>query len=226
MLIRLILFLIVAAGVTVYIRYARSKRLDRAGGLDVFEVERLLKLAERAPRLKEAMVLRVSIVEATPSAERRAVSARVDGVLRRLARQERLRDRVLETLAATDQAALRRQLAAAEADAEAAAADEVRAASKRALAQQLSTQLAQLTELHRREDDLDEVNHRLLLELRNLHLALLNASSSEVALESQGVASALSQLEETSEAVRQKTSADAEVERLLKAAASSQRLQA
>jgi hypothetical protein len=211
MLIRLMLFLLVVTGVAVLARYVRSKRLDRAGGLDVFEVERLMKLAGDAPRLKEAMVLRVGIVEATPEAERRDMSARVDGVLRRLARQEVLRDRVVKTLAATDKASLELQIAETEAE------------GKTALAKQLSTQLAQLRELHQREDELDEVNHRLLVELRNLHLALLNASSSEVALESQGVTSALAQLEETSDSVRQKTSADAEVERLLKAAASSQR---
>lgn len=211
MLFRLILFLAVAAGVAIFVRYTRAKQLNRSGGLDVFEIERLMKLAGDSQRLKEAMVLRVSIVEATPPSEKKAISARVDGVLRRLAQQEILRGRVVKTLATTDKAALELQIAEAEADA------------KTALAKQLSTQLTQLRELHVREDELDDVNHRLLVELRNLHLALLNASSSEVALESQGVSSALAQLEETSESVRQKTSADAEVERLLKAAVSSQR---
>ncbi len=61
MLIRLVLFLVVAGfgGLFAY-RFLRSKSLSRSGGLDVFEIERLMKLAEGSQRLKGAMMLRVN----------------------------------------------------------------------------------------------------------------------------------------------------------------------
>jgi len=218
MLIRLVLFLVVAGfgGLFAY-RFLRSKSLSRSGGLDVFEIERLMKLAEGSQRLKGAMMLRVNIVEAAPSADKKSVSTKVDGALRRLAQVEVLRQRVRKTLGASDQDKIRGQLAQAETEAQ--NLDPERAEGKQRLAQQLQTQLEQLKQLHLREDELDESGHRLMVEMNNLHLALLNASSSEASAETGTVASALNQLEETSEAFRQKTSADEEVERLLKDAA-------
>lgn len=217
MLIRLVLFLIVVGfgGLFAY-RFLRSKSLAGSGGLDVFEIERLMKLAQGSERLKGAMMLRVNIVEAAPAADKKSVSAKVDGALRRLAQVEVLRQRVRKTLGASDQDKIRGQLAQAESEAQ--NLDPERAEGKQRLAQQLQTQLDQLKQLHLREDELDESGHRLMVEMNNLHLALLNASSSEASAGTGTVASALNQLEETSEAFRQKTSADEEVERLLKEA--------
>ena len=82
-----------------------------------------------------------------------------------------------------------------------------------------------LRQLHLREDELDEAADRLMVEMKNLHLALLNASSSEASSDSGAVASALTQLEETAEGYRQQTSAEEEVEQLLKAARANQSLQ-
>lgn len=223
MLIRLVVFLLLlGVGGLLAFRFTKAKSLNRSGGLDMFEIERLMKLSDGSQRIKGAMMLRVNIVEAASASDKKTVAARVDGALRRLAHVEVLRQRVRETLAASDQAQIRGLIV--EANEEVDKAGPMRAEGKRKLAHQLQTQLDQLKELHLREDELDEAGHRLMLEMNNLHLALLNASSSEASAETGSVASALDQLEETSEGFRQKTSADEEVERLLKAASASRAL--
>lgn len=223
MLIRLFLFvLIFGVGGFVAYRFKNARSLSGKGGLDVFEIERLMKLASGSERIRTAMMLRVNIVETAPTDDKKSVSFKVDGALRRLASLEVLRKRVQKTLAGADRAKIAEEVAKAQAGAETAEANRVD--GKQKLVEQLETQLEQLKQLHLREDELDEAGHRLMLEMNNLQLALLNASSAEASAATGAVASALDQLEETAEGVRQKTSANQEVERLLKAAAASRQL--
>lgn len=222
MLIRLILFVFVIVGVIAAVRFVRSKRLDRTGGLDVFEIERLMKIAKGSQRLEQAMALRVHIVEAAPADDKKAVSAKVDTALRRLAHIEVLRERVKKALQQQDKRALSERASSLRDEAD--EAEPERAEAKRQLASQLDTQVEQLDQLYLRDDELDESADRLMLEMNNLHLALLNATSSEASSSSGSVAGALRTLEETSESFRAQTSAEQEVERLLVAAQKSRQL--
>lgn len=216
MLIRLILFLALFAGAFAVFRFLKAKRLDRSGGLDVFEIERLMKIANGSQRMKQAMALRLNVVGAAPTAEKKAISAKVDGALRRLAHIEQLRQKVKKALESADRRALEGRAALLRE--EAAATEGERAEAKLELAAKVDTQVEQLKQLYLRDDELDEAADRVMLEMNNLHLALLNASSSEASSDTGSVANALAQLEETSEGLRQQTSAEEEVERLLKAA--------
>lgn len=221
MLIRLILFIALIAGGFLAYRFARAKKLDRgSGGLDVFEIERLMKIADGSVRLKQAMALRINVVEAAPDKEKKAISHRVDGALRRLAHIEQLRDRVKKTLQGADKRALSDR--AATLREEAKSAEPERREGKEKLAEQLETQVEQLSQLYLRDDELDEAADRLMLEMKNLQLALLNATSSEASSETGSVATALAQLEETAEGLRQQTSAEEEVEQLLRVAQAQQ----
>lgn len=217
MLLRLILFVLAFGGLGfVGWRWFRGRRLDRSGGLDVFEIERLMKIAKTSQRVQAAMVLRVNIVEAASADEKKSVSAKVDAVLRRLAQQESLRQRVKETLGKFDLGKLKVQLTKAEADAD--GADGERKLLKDGLVRQLKTQIDQIMALYTREDDLDAHAERMMMELKNVHLALLNASSTEAVSDAGSVSQALAHLEETTEELRQQTSAEAEVDRLIRAA--------
>ncbi len=224
MLVRLVLFLIfLGVGGLLAYRFKNARSLSGRGGLDLFEIERLMKLADGSERIRSGMMLRVNIVESAPADDKKSVSFKVDGALRRLANLEVLRGRVIKTLAAADQAKITKELSRAQGEAKDATGN--RADGKHKLVEQLKTQLEQLKQLHLREDELDEAGHRLMLEMNNLQLALLNASSAEASAGTGAVATALDQLEETAEGVRQKTSANQEVERLLKAASGSPQLE-
>lgn len=222
MLVRLILFFVLIAGGFLAYRYLRAKKLSGgSGGLDVFEIERLMKIAGGSERLKEAMTVRLHVVEAAPASEKKSVSAKVDGALRRLAHIEVLRERIRKALAASDKRALDKRVATLRAEAE--AAEPGRVEGKLELARQVETQIEQLEQLYLRDDELDEVAHRLLAEMKNLHLALLNSSSAEASGHTGQVADALAQLEESAEGYRAQTQAEEEIDRLLKAEASQRR---
>lgn len=220
MLFRLILLIIAVMLIYGGVRYWRSRRMLESGGLNVFEIDRMTKIAERSPLLKTAMMLRVNVVEASSVEDKKALGDRVDGVIRRLARQEDLKAKISKALAEHDDDVMERRVEEARRELEQAQTDDEREA-RRHLVAQLETQKEQLEQLRNRARELDALSNRIVLELRNLHLALLNASSSEAADSTNGtVQSVLNHLEEAGEELRQKAHAEDEVRKLIRATSS------
>lgn len=214
MLFRLMLVLLVVAGAAWL--WWRLKK-PTAGGLNVLELREILQLAKGSQRLEAAVLLRVNIVEAATAEEKASMTQRVDDVVRRLARQENLHQKIKGVLAENDpdnliraQDELRGRLARTPGPEEKVILEDKLAA--------LHTQEEQLGRLKKRLSELDDAADRAVLELKNLHLALLEASSVEAAASGDRVTSALGHLEEASESLRQKAQADDEVDRLLRAA--------
>lgn len=217
MLARLILFLVAGLAIYLGVRWFRARKLIGAGGLNVIELNALMKLAKRAPRLDAALKMRVVIVDAAAPDARQRVAARVDDAIRRLAKQEELASKIAGALEGIDRKALDAKIDDARVEAE-TATDLDRREKERERLRGLETQAEQAERLTARRSDLQSGAERILVELRNLHLAMLDASSSEAALESEPVKHALSELEDASERLRQEATADEEVNRLLKAA--------
>ncbi len=217
MLPRLILFLIAGLAIYVGIRWFRARKLLGSGGLNVIELNELMKLAKRAPRLDAALKMRVLIVDTAAPEARERVARRVDDALRRLAKQEELTQKIASALEGIDRKKLDAQIDDARVEAE-TSSDLDRREKERERLRGLETQAEQAERLTTRRADLQSGAERILVELRNLHLAMLDASSSEAALESEPVKHALSELEDTSERLRQEATADEEVNRMLRAA--------
>lgn len=217
MLFRVVLFLIVLFVGFSGLKWWRARKLIGSGGLNVVELGALMKLAKRAPRLDAALKLRVLIVETAAPDDRRVVAKRVDDVVRRLAKQEELAEKIHAALAGIDQKKLAAQIDDARVEAETASEPDERDRQRERL-RGLVTQAEQAEKLTLRRRDLDSGADRILVELRNLQLAMLDAKSSEAALSSVPVQHALTELEDVSEGLRQEAAADAEVNRMLRAA--------
>ncbi len=218
MLVRLILFLIVGFAVYAGVRWWRARKLLGSGGLNVIELNEMMKLAKKAPRLDAALKMRVLIVDTAAPDARRRVAERVDDVLRRLANQEQIQRQIRTALEGIDTKRLAAKIDDARVEAE-TATDPERRDKERERLRGLETQAEQAERLAGRQRDLDASAERILVELKNLHLAMLDANSSAAGLESEPVKHALSELEDTSERLRQEASAEDEVNRLLRAAA-------
>ncbi|MEL7370341.1 MAG: hypothetical protein AAFN74_15580 [Myxococcota bacterium] len=216
MLIRLIFFVGMIAGLWSLVTWWRTQRL-LAGperGLSIGEFERLRKLARTHPRLERALQLRVNIVAAGEREQQAELSRQVDGAIRRLGDQLTLRKKIGEALDSIDRDQLSREVAGAKAQ-----AAESENESAGTLAGQLSLQLEQFDRLKDRSKALDEAASRIVLLLGNLNLALLEKASSKAA-EGDKVREVLHSLEEASDDVRRTSDAEAEVARMLHASRS------
>ena len=87
----------------------------------------------------------------------------------------------------------------------------------------MESHLGQLQGLRARLTALEEHSDRLVLEMKNLHLALLEVSSTESTATGSKLDTSLERLAQASEEVRREAQAEAEIDRMLAAARDSQR---
>ena len=212
MLVRLILFIAAIGALWAAVAWWRNiPRLQ--SGMGIGEFERLRKLARTHPRLEQALQLRVNVVQAADEDERAELTRKVDSAVQRLGEQLTLRDRITRTLDGIDRERLAREVAGARAQAADADVDD----PVHALAEQLTVQLEQVDRLGERKKGLDAAADRLLLVLRNLNLALLEAQSTRATEQSDRVRTVLADLEDAGELLRRTTEAEEEVAKVLAA---------
>ncbi len=216
LLIRVMVLALFLVGALFSWRWWKASRMVASGGLSTIEVSRMMKIAGKSKRMEAALLMRTRILGEAERSNMQALSERVDPVLRKLARQVELRQDIATILSELDEDSLERQVRTAGAELTAARdeADRIIAETKK---QQLETQLEHLRALRERRRELEEAGDRIIRELQNLHLALVNASATEAKaqLTSGDVQSSLAQLEEASEALKHRAQAEDEVSQLL-----------
>lgn len=219
LLLRLIILGLFIVAAAIGWRWWRARQLLDSGGLGVIEINEMVKLAQKSKRMEAALLMRTKIVGEAEKANMRALAARVDPVIRKLARQVELREDMGKILEELDEEQLERDVRTAKAEVDSAADDSERVIAE-TKKQQLETQLEQLSKLKRQRKELNAAGDRIIRELQNLHLALVNASATEAKalLDSGDVKESLAQLEEASEEVRRKADAEEEVAALIRKA--------
>lgn len=218
MLPRLILFLLVMFVAYGGFRWWKARKLIGSGGLNVIEMNQLMKLAKRSQRLDAALKMRVLIVDAASEGEKANFAEKVDTAIRRLAKQEELHHKISAALDGIDKKALAAKVDDARVDAEVATDFDERDRKQNEL-RGLETQAEQVDKLEARKQELHDAAEHIMVEIKNLHLALLDASSSKASLENDAVKMALAELEDSAETLRQETAAEEEVNRILRVAA-------
>lgn len=202
MLRTLSLFLFLLIGGAVGLRWVRRRVGGGSGGwssprITRDELRELTRQARRSSPLERALGLRAKITEALEGRRDRAdLGRRVDEAIRRLASQARLRGRITEALES------RGSVPAHDVDEEVSAFEE----------RQVSLQ-----RLAGKAEELDRSLEQGVLELSNLHLALLELSAAEAIEVSGALDEALGELESAGERARQDREAEAEVARFLAA---------
>lgn len=197
------------------------------GKLSKDELRRLEQLAKSEARLGEALGLRREIhrvIEEHPSTESdagAALEARVDAVTRQLLEQSTTRQKVESALRRFDPNAHAEEIL----EAETKLTGTTDPANREALQEtvdKLRRQSEHLERLRGRRDQLENAERQIVVELRNVHLALLDAASSKAGLGDDRVQEIRSSLQEAVETLRQSTDADEELTRALRAAERSQ----
>ena len=206
MLRTLILVGLLVFGIVVAWRWWRTSRLKTPGGLSFSELRKMLLIAEKSQRMEAALMMRAKILGEAQKSNMQELSVRVDPVLRKLARQAEIRDEIAQILTEFDEDRLEKEIRTAEAE---------KAETKR---EQLETQLKHVRSLRKRRAELEEAGDRIVRELQNLHLALVNASATEAKaqLESGDVQSSLLHLEEASNELKNRAQAEDEIATLLR----------
>ena len=206
MLLRLIVGLVLLGFVYSVVRATLFPKKSLPGGrLEKDELTRLRQLAKHSPRVQEALALRDDIhrvIEEHPSSRGESgaeLEARVDAVSRQLLEQTSTRIKVEE--------ALRRF------DANTHAEEILESTLER-----LQSQGEHLERLRRRLEQLEHAEKQIVVELRNVQLALLDAASSKAGLGDERVQEIRVGLAEAAETLRQTTDADEELTRLLRGA--------
>src|SRR5688572_29332727 len=167
MLFRVLVLSLIVMGVVFAWRWWKASKIADTGVLSIAELRRMMKLAEKSKRMEAALTMRVRIMGEAQKSNMQELSMRVDPVLRKLARQAELRDDIAVILTEIDEDRLEKEIRAAEAE---------NAGTKR---EQLETQLKHIRSLKKRRGELEEASDRIVRELQNLHLALINASATE-----------------------------------------------
>lgn len=212
MLVRLILFLFFGGVAFACFRWLMHQRKQALKAPARSELKALPEVAAYSRPMKSALALKTSIAEAIPKSDGGTMEE-VETTLQHLARQEALRRKIDETLDDLRPEDIEVRLARAKRE---APKSEEEILSQQTLIQRLETQAEQLERLTRRAETLKAASEQIVVELRNLHLALLEASASEASLSQNHVQAALSQLRESTESLRHQAEAAQEVEALLR----------
>lgn len=186
--------------------------------LEAGELEELNALAAATDNgsLAEALDLRSKIGELAGARERDLeVAGRIDGVLRQLGRQVRTRARVEETLGEFDEGRMELDMMEARGRLRGAVDEQGRTLATQSM-ERLQSQQSLLDRLHVRLSELDQASRDTALELRNVHLALLDAASSREGLRGAKLAEVRQALGRAGDDVSLRTEAEEEVERLLR----------
>lgn len=165
--------------------------------LDAQTLKKISQRARRSEVLARGLAVRSLIVESLGSRQgsQARLLGRVDTALRKLNAQDELRARLREAVASAGTSP-----PAVDESVEAFEAREV--------------MLARLVE---QEKELLEEGERVVVELENLHLALLDATASEAILDSGRLGEALNEVETRGASARRQREAEAEVARFLAA---------
>lgn len=216
MLVRLILFLFLVFGVVYGVKRLRNapKALDESntGRLTQVEIQEIMHLAKRSDRMEAALITRGKIVE---RAKQSKLVNKVDQVLRKLATQIKLKEEIAETFREMNADELEDKIAEAQFKVQAAKDADTKHHAE-AYLKQLETQDEHLARLKKRRQAINLASERIVNELKNIHLAMLSASSNEASLSSDQLTSAIAHLEEASEDLRRQSEADDEVARMLR----------
>lgn len=192
----LLLFLGGSAAALTWVRSRLRGSASRRRALGSAEIKEMTKEGRRTPQLERALELRRKIADAVggrKDADR--IEERVDDALRRLLEQARLRRRIRDAIGAAP-------------DLDPRVEENVDAFEERQV---------RLSRLEEHGRSLERELERGLLELSNLHLALLDLSA-EASLEDGGaLGEALGELESAGEQARQQREAEAEVARFVAA---------
>jgi len=180
------------------------------------DLARLEGLAGDSPRLAEALSLRGRILELC-APEDDPLRGQVDETVRHLGRQAEARARVARALAGRDPDGLQDDIERARDRLDAAGEDDDRRRRVRQALVALEDRREHLRRLESRGDEVDTAFESLVVELGNLHLALVDAASSRAAAKSGRLAEVRARLHEASEDLVRRTEAEEEVERLLAA---------
>ncbi len=184
--------------------------------LEAGELKGLKALAASNEPLEEALDLRAKISELAGASERDLeVAGRIDGVLRQLGRQIRTRGKVEDTLGEFDEGRMELEMMEARGRLRGAVDEHGRGLAKQSM-ERLQSQQSLLDRLHVRLAELDQASRDTALDLRSVHLSLLDAASSREGLRGARLAEVRDALGRAGDDVALRTAAEEEVERLLR----------
>jgi len=178
------------------------------------ELSRLEGQAVACTPLSKALDLRGRVLELCPL-EDDSVRGQVDEVVRHMGRQADARARVARALTEGDSDQLRDDIERARDRLDAAEDDEDEHRRARQALVALEDRREHLRRLETRGDEIDGAFESLVVELGNLHLALVDAASSRAAAKSGRLAEVRGRLRLASDDLVRRTEAEEEVERLL-----------
>lgn len=221
MLMRLIIIAVaIGLGIMALRRWSKRMASQSIGDLSSGEIEELKAMAAQVKPLAEALRIRGKVHEIllddkTRGAENAAeIGQQVDRAIWQLSRQHLTLDRIRGAVDGLDLGALadaeRRAHEALASAAEPEAREEARRTSERA-----ALQRTQLEQLARRRRELEAGGSQIILDLQNLHLALLDAASSRAGIGSEAVRALRERLGEATRGVATVTQAEEEIERAL-----------
>ena len=179
------------------------------------EIIELGLLAENTPALAEALTLRARIVELALGSGWRSVAAQADEAIRQLGAQAETRRRIEKAVDDLESGRLRRELDASKQLAAGAAGEDDRRAAE-ARSERLEVQIERLQRLSERWGELERASQEIVLELRDVHLALLDAASSKADLGSDTARQMRSRLELITDEMRRSAHSDEDVARILR----------
>lgn len=215
MLFRLILVAVVVGLSVVAFRTWRARAALAGRTLSGEEQARFKALAARADSVEEALALREKIRRVRGGEAATAARDGVEEAVRELALKAELIERLAHTADELEGDASEEEIRAARAEAEAATTDDARelAADRAAV---LERQRSSAAELRKRRDELLRTNERILLSLREVHVALLELEAS--AGSDASPTGVRAKLVEASEELRRRAAAQDEVKAFLDAA--------
>ncbi len=159
---------------------------------------------ESSTHLKKAEALTSKILTVAMAHDRKALEDRIAEVTEELRGQLSVRARILDALNELDPSELEHQLHTAESE---AATEKLK---------RLRAKKMHRTRLNERVQELEGVADRIILDLENLHLALLDASSSQARLSDAQLQELLSPLRQTGQELRHRATAQQELQDLLR----------
>lgn len=215
MLIRLIFGLFLCgAGVFAY-RLWRLRMEQRARIISGRELLQLTEMATHCDPMRDALKIRKKVQELCVLPEAMPVREQVDAAIRELAIKVGLCERLLKTADELEESAPEREIRISRREAEVTEDAEARRHIEERVAV-LERQRASAIELRRRRDELQRAIERIVLALRDVHVASLELEASSGATKD-GVGGIRVRLQDATEELRRRASAHDEVAALLEA---------